>query len=176
MQSLASSLIDWIAQGLASLQPLDFAAIALAYMLIRLARRAGIWVYALVALPGTALHELAHFTIALVLGARPSFPGLIPHRTESVWQLGEVRFRPGHVRAMFVGLAPLLLAPLALWWTFAYAAHTAWPWRALHVWIVAAFLHACLPSKTDWRLALPALVAVAIAAGTALVGWYFWLK
>jgi hypothetical protein len=131
------------------------------------------WIYAVVALPGTVLHELAHFMIALILGARPTFPDLIPRRTERGWQLGEVRFRPGPVRTVFVALAPLLLAPLALWWACAYLARADWPWYVLHVWIVAALLHACLPSRTDWRLALPALVVVAIIALVALASWYF---
>ena len=106
------------------------------------ASHAGMWVYALVALPGTALHELAHFTLALLLGARPSFPSLIPQRTARGWRLGEVRFHAGRVRAMFIALAPLLLAPLALWWAAAWQGPGAWPWYALIVWIVAALLQA----------------------------------
>jgi len=135
------------------------------------------WVYTVVALPGTAVHELAHFTVALLLGARPSFPSLIPQRTARGWRLGEVRFHAGRVRAMFIALAPLLLAPLALWWAAAWLAPGAWPWYALHVWIVAALLQACWPSRTDWRVALPALaVLAAVAAVVAVVVVYFWIR
>lgn len=169
------ALLDSIGTSFAELRPLDAIAVAAALLLIRLSRYAGMWLFALAALPGTALHELAHWFVALVLGAQPTFPSLIPQRVGKVWRLGEVRFRPGHLRAMFVALAPLLLAPLAAWWTLALVAHTAWPWYALNVWIAGALLHACLPSRTDWRLAAPALVVLALAIA-ALGAWYYAAK
>ena len=151
---------------------IDFATIAVMLLLIRLARHAGMWIYALVALPGTALHEFSHFAVALVLGGAPSFPSLLPRRTEAgTWQLGHVQFRAGHLRAMFVGLAPLLLAPLAWWWATTFLVGAPWPIYALHAWIVAALVQAFWPSKTDWKLALPALAVLVPVA--ALAVWYF---
>ena len=150
--------------------PVDIAAIAGMFLLIRLARRAGMWIYALVALPGTALHELSHYVVALVLGGAPSFPSLLPTRTEKGWRLGQVAFRAGHVRAMFVGMAPLLLAPLAWWWAVTLLAPASGPLYALHAWVVAALLQACLPSKTDWKLALPALAVLVPLA--LLLAWF----
>jgi hypothetical protein len=152
---------------------IDFAAVALMLLLIRLSRHAGMWIYALVALPGTALHEFSHFAVALCLGGAPSFPSLLPVRTEAGWQLGHVRFRAGHVRAMFVGVAPLLLVPLAWWWATALLAHATWPLYAVHAWIVAALVQACWPSKTDWKLALPALMVV---IPLALAFAWYWLR
>ena len=152
------------------LTAVDVVAIALMLLLIRLSRRAGMWIYALVALPGTVLHEFSHFVVALCLGASPTFPSLVPTRADKGWRLGEVRFRPGYLRSMFVGMAPLLLAPLAWWWAVTLLAPAAWPLYALHAWIVAALLQACWPSKTDWKLALPALVVLVPLA--ALVAWY----
>ena len=152
---------------------IDFAAVAFMLLLVRLSRHAGMWIYALVALPGTALHELSHFFVALVLGGSPSFPSLLPTRTDAgTWQLGHVRFRAGHLRGMFVGLAPLLLAPLAWWWATALLAGSVWPLYALHAWIVAALLQACWPSKTDWKLALPALVVLVPLALALAWFWY----
>lgn len=174
MESFGESLLTRISHLSAALAPRDLLAILLALVLIRLARHAGMWIFAVVALPGTMLHELSHFTIALVLGAQPSFPSLIPTKVGRVWRLGEVRFQPGHLRAMFVALAPLLLAPLALWWTLALVAHAAWPWYALHVWIAAALLHACFPSRTDWRLAFPAIAVLAVLM-MLWVAYYFFV-
>ena len=148
----------------------DLAAIAGVLLLIRLARHAGMWIFALVALPGTALHELSHYLVALCLGGAPSFPSLVPTRTDKVWRLGEVRFRPGYLRSMFVGMAPVLLAPLAWWWATTLLAGAAWPLYALHAWIVAALVHACWPSKSDWKRARPALVVISPVA--ALAAWY----
>jgi hypothetical protein len=175
VESTGQSLLPWTSHLFASLTPGDLIAITLALLLIRLARYAGMWIFALVALPGTALHELSHFAVALVLGARPSFPSLLPTRIGRVWRLGEVRFQPGHLRAMFVALAPLLLAPFALWWALTFVAHTTWPWYALHVWIVAALLHACFPSTTDWRLAFPAIAVLSVLS-LLLAAYYFFVR
>ena len=166
-------LIDTLITVFGSLRPADLAAIAGMLLLIRLARHAGMWVYALVAVPGTAVHEFSHYLVALCLGGAPSFPSLLPRRTEKGWRLGEVQFRAGHVRAMFVGLAPLLLAPLAGWWAVALLAHATWPLYLLHAWVVAALLQACWPSWADWKLAFPAL-AVLVPLALALA-WY-WLR
>ena len=149
---------------------IDVAAVAFLLLLISLSRHAGMWVYALVALPGTALHEFSHFLVALVLGGQPTFPSLLPTKTGETWRLGEVRFRPGYLRSMFVGMAPLLLAPLAWWWAVSLLAPASWPLYALHAWVVAALVHACWPSKTDWKLALPALVVLVPLA--AVAAWY----
>jgi hypothetical protein len=157
--------------GDGSVTAIDFAAIACALLLIRLSRHAGMWIYALVALPGTALHEFSHYAVALCLGGSPSFPSLLPTRTEKGWRLGHVQFRAGHLRAMFVGMAPLLLAPLAWWWGTALLAHATWPLYLLHAWIVAALVQAFWPSPADWKLAFPAL-AVLVPIALALA-WYF---
>ena len=167
-------LIGILTTAFGHLRPADFAAIAGMLLLIRLARHAGMWVYALVAVPGTAVHEFSHYLVALCLGGTPSFPSLLPTRTEKGWRLGHVQFRAGHLRAMFVGLAPLLLAPLAVWWAVALLAHATWPLYLLHAWIVAALLQACWPSPTDWKLALPAL-AVVVPIALALA-WYFGIR
>ena len=152
------------------MRPLDLAAIAGMLLLIQFARHFGMWIYSLVALPGTALHEFSHYAVALCLGGRPEFPSLLPQRTERGWRLGHVRFRPGHLRAMFVGLAPLLLAPLAYWWAITLFVHAAMPLYLLHGWIVAALLQACFPSPADWKLALPALAV--LVPIVLLLAWF----
>jgi len=123
------------------------------------------WTYALIALPGTLAHELAHFVVAFVLGAQPSFPSIAPIRTEHGWRLGSVAFRVGYACALPIALAPLLLAPLALWWAGWFLHPASWPLYGLHVWIVAALLTASLPSATDFKLALPALGVVMVIVG-----------
>ena len=167
-------MIDALAPAFASLRPVDFAAIGGMLLLIRLARHAGMWLFALVSLPGTALHELSHYFVALVLGGKPGFPSLLPTLTEKGWRLGHVAFRAGHLRAMFVGLAPLLLAPLAGWWAVAWLAHATWPLYVVHAWVVAALLKACWPSPTDWKLAWPALAVLVPVA--LLLAWYLKLR
>jgi hypothetical protein len=135
------------------LRILDLAFLAGCMLLIHLSRR---WVllYALLAWPGTLLHELSHWLIAAVLGGRPTVPSIVPTRTERGWRLGSVGIR--HVRwfnALPIGSAPLLLAPLAI---AALVTSVRWPashwahWFALYVAAAAAL--ACLPSLADWKI------------------------
>jgi hypothetical protein len=173
--SLTATLREVIDQFLQALSPADAACVLVAIAIIALAKHAGMWIYALVALPGTFAHELAHFLVGLLLGARPSFPSLIPVRTERGWRLGAVSFRVGHLRALPIALAPLLLLPLACWWALALLHTATWPLYALHVWITAALLTASMPSRSDWKLALPALGVLLLVGVLAAAAWWYLL-
>ena len=138
--------------------------VIVALVLMRASHRLGMWPYAMLALPGTIAHEFAHYLVALVLGASPSFPTLLPQRTTHGWRLGSVTFRAGFVRALPIALAPIVLLPLAIWWMATFMAPaTGWA-HYLHAWIVAALVSASLPSSADFKLALPALGVLAVAA------------
>jgi hypothetical protein len=156
------SLIDWIDHLARALSALDLACILGALLIIHVSRYAGMWIYALVGLPGTLAHELAHFVVAFVLGARPTLPNVIPKRTDRGWLLGSVPFRAGYARRLPIALAPLVLAPLALWWAGTFLHAASLPMYCMHVWIVAALVTASLPSTADLKLALPALVVVGV--------------
>ena len=171
MDVIWSALSGRIEHLLLAVSLVDVACVVATMLLIRLCRHAGMWMYALIALPGTLAHELAHFIVAFILGARPSFPSLVPVRTQGGWRLGSVAFRVGHLRALPIALAPLVLLPLALWWA-AWLLHPAsWPLYGLHVWIVAALLTASLPSPTDLKLALPALSVLVVIAAIVAIVW-----
>ena len=171
MEAMSASLSSWVDHRLLAISVVDVFCIFGAMLVISGSRHAGMWMYALVALPGTLAHELAHFVVALVLGARPSFPSLVPIRTERGWRLGSVTFRAGRLRAVPIALAPFVLLPLALWWAGSFLQSTSRPLYFLHVWVVAALITASLPSKTDFKLALPALI---VAAVIALIVWMIW--
>jgi len=172
MQSFPiASLGAWLQDLVLALSLVDVLCVLGAMLIIYLSRYAGMWIYALTALPGTLAHELAHFVVAFVLGARPAFPSLLPVRTQRGWQLGSVQFRVGQARALPIAMAPLLLAPLALWWASALLHPALSPLYFLHVWIVAALVTASLPSTTDFKLALPALSVIALLAVIAAVAW-----
>lgn len=162
-------LLDWSVAQLEVLSPADWGLVLGAFVLIRASSLLGMWPYALIALPGTLAHELAHFLAALTLAAKPSFPSLIPKRGEYGWRLGSVGFRAGIVRSVPIALAPLALFPLALAYGVMFLAPAGWPLVCLHAWIMAALLSACLPSRADFRIAIPALLLLAATAATA---WY----
>src|SRR3569623_412434 len=73
------------------------------------------WGLALLALPGTFAHELAHLLVGVGVNARPVQFSLWPQRRGAGWTLGSVSFRNlGVFNADFVAYATVLL--LALGW------------------------------------------------------------
>lgn len=149
------------AQALSSVPVHAFAVVLVMALLQRVARRLGLWPYALFALPGTLAHELSHWLVAWVLRARPQGLDLVPRRTATGWQLGSVAFQAPWWRAGPIALAPLLLAPAALGWLLAFTARAEGVWLLVHGWITATLLQACLPSRTDLRIAWPFLALLA---------------
>lgn len=163
--SLISSLQDLILV----LSPSDVLCVLAGMAILYVCRRAGMWIYALTALPGTLAHELAHFIVAFVLGAQPRFPSLIPERMPGGWRLGSVAFRAGRLRALPIAMAPLVLAPFGVWWAAVLMHPTPLPWYFLHAWIAAALLTASLPSKMDFKLAWPGFAVLAMLLLIAVV-------
>lgn len=141
--------------------PLQVWLAVLAVLALRgLVARLGMWPYAVFALPGTLAHELAHWLVAKLLFARPRFPDLVPSRTAHGWRLGSVTFSAPWWRAAPIAVAPVVLMPVALLWIVGPASGAAGGWLAVHAWIAGTLLGASLPSRADWRLAMPAIALI----------------
>lgn len=71
--------------------------------------------------PGTLLHEIAHFTMAIVLLLRVKEIQIFPKITEdNTLKLGHVLFeKRGAIRGVLVGIAPFFLG-IAFFWSLAY--------------------------------------------------------
>lgn len=110
-----------------------------------------LWLYALVTVPGTALHELAHYTAALFTEGHPSGFSLIPQGGS----LGRVYVRPNWYNAALIGLAPLLLAPLTFL-LMALAARAKLIGMVALSYVAACSWAACIPSSADLRIAASA--------------------
>lgn len=129
-------------------------------------------------LAGTICHELAHFCVGWLTGARPASFSVIPRRVGGGWELGSVRLM--HVRwynAAPAALAPFLVALLPFLvaaWRTRGGWHFQWVDVLLAFAIAPQFL-ACWPSAVDWKIALRSwpFVVVAGALWWALVrsGW-----
>lgn len=132
------------------------------YLLLQAARSSA-WRLALLALPGTLAHELAHFVVGLFLLAQPTRFSVWPKRTGNRLTLGAVTFRNINLlNGMFVALAPLLLLPLA-WFCLRYFAIPYWNQNIFGGWLlcsylIAATLLAALPSLPDIKLGAPSLM------------------
>ena len=132
-----------------------------------IAPRMGMWAFSLFSLPGTVAHELSHWLAAFVLGARPSFPRLIPKREGGSWTLGSVKVSPDIVTRIPITLAPVALLPLGIWYAVAHS-EAQGVWYLAHIWVASTVLYASLPSRQDWLVALPAIIFV-VAAYLALL-------
>lgn len=139
--------------------------------------------YAVLLLPGVALHELSHALTALILGVKIGRINILPHRVGNRIRLGFVPVQETDiVRASLIGAAPLLfggLAVVAMGYSVfgtpdVIAALSAGDWlaalRGLYtaleapdVWIWAYLVFAVgntmIPSKSDTH-AWPALVGI----------------
>lgn len=126
---------------------------------------------------GTLCHELAHFSVGLLLGAEPTGFSIVPRRQGRTWELGSVTF--ANLRwwnAAPAALAPflVLLVPLAVaWW------RTRGDWRfgpgdLLLTLLLAPQFLSFWPSPVDWRLALRSWpwAVVGVLAGIALYCWH----
>ncbi|AEA65727.1 hypothetical protein KDW40_19205 [Burkholderia cenocepacia] len=149
----ATGVLDPIATRGAAL---SLAVVAAWWIMMRWLRSTGYGI-AVIALPGTALHELAHFLAGFFLRARPVSLSLFPRREGGTWVLGSVGFeRLTLFNACFVAFAPLALV-IAAWWIF-----MAWVQPALlsgeylswfvGTYVCACALFSCLPSWTDIRV------------------------
>jgi len=109
------------------------AAMAGMLWLLNQARRS-FWLVSLLALPGTFCHELCHWLVGTALNGQPLRFTVLPRREGRGYVLGSVAL--GNLRwynAFFIGLAPLLLLPLAyglFLWRLGRAPNSAGPRRA----------------------------------------------
>jgi hypothetical protein len=146
-------------------------------VLLRLSRQLGV-LFLLVTFPVTLTHELMHFVLAVLTGGQPSGFRIFPRRSARGYVLGSVTCN--NVRwynGLFIGLAPLLLLPLAfvvlVWRVHAQPAATlneaAWALA------IAGLAAASLPSSQDLRVALASSwLLLALLAGVAVLaigGW-----
>lgn len=77
-----------------------------------------IFFVALVYFPGTVIHEISHYLVALLLGMQPSEIRLIPHIEGKNIKLGHVLYEKGrndYIRSVLVGIAPFFGGIFSLW-------------------------------------------------------------
>lgn len=118
-------------------------------------------------LAGTICHELAHFVVGLLTGARPAAFTIIPRRVGHGWELGSVQL----TRVRWYNAAPSALAPflvallpfLVATWRTRSGLHFTWLDLALAFAVAPQFL-ACWPSRVDWQISLRSWPYLLIAA------------
>jgi hypothetical protein len=143
------------------------------YALLR-GLRNSMWRIALLSLPGTIAHELAHFVVGMLLLAKPRGVSIWPKAHGDAWRLGSVSFgNIGLLNGAFVALAPLLLLPIA-WLCVVHVLLPLWNDSQWGLWLLAGYLaatalFAALPSFQDIKLGARSLLLYA-----ALGGFLWW--
>lgn len=139
------------------------------YVLLR-GVRTSMWRVALLALPGTFAHELAHLVVGFLLRAKPHGFSVWPRAHGHAWMLGAVAFRNvGLLNGAWVALAPLLLLPVA-WLSLIHVLAPLWIKGRWEWWLPAGYLtatalFAALPSIQDIRLGWRSLLLYAAMGG-----------
>ena len=144
-----------------------YAGVVMACVLVLYFLRNHIVLFSVAAFPGTLLHEFLHFIAGLMTFGRPTGFSVIPRRVARGYALGSVRFtRVRWYNAWFIGLAPLLLLPLALFLL-------VWRVQGLHGFVVvellwayllATLIYASLPSWPDIKIAASSFWLLLFAA------------
>lgn len=137
------------------------------------------WLCALLALPGTLCHEACHWVVGALLKGRPTHFTVLPRREGRGFVLGSVGF--GNLRwynAFFIGLAPLLLLPLAygiFLWRLGGNPELGWPEAAV-MFLLANLLFGSLPSWQDLRIAARSPIGWLLLSGLLVWGWLRFVK
>jgi hypothetical protein len=127
-------------------------------------------------LPGTFLHELSHYIVGLVLGAKPVNFSLIPNKKQG--SAGHVGFQNiNFFNAVPVALAPVFGGGLALFWMY----HNFWlnisdfslVYQALGVYLSFAFFKTMLPSSTDIGIAFSYPLGLVLWGGCLYLSYPF---
>ncbi len=152
-----------------------FVILVFAVMLIHLRHRAyrNIYLAALVNIPGTLLHELAHLIVGWLGGARPVGFTVWPRAAGfGTYVLGSVTFeRLGSWNTVPSALAPLLLLVVAYHLEDAFAGipGVSWPGFAGYVLLQTILIENAIPSRQDLRLAWRARKGLALYGAVAAV-------
>ncbi len=134
----------------------------------RMGRGSAVWAF--LQLPSTAMHELCHYFVALLLRSRPSSIDLVPRRADGGWTLGSVTFHPHWATASFVALAPALLFGGA--WALVPAEALPMAQQVIRGMTFSWCLMGGLPSRTDWEIALKRPFGLAVGLTVAWLWLY----
>ena len=136
------------------------------------------WAMALLFLPGTLVHELAHLIVARLLLVRAGKLSLFPQKIDSGRvKMGSVQFPPTDpVRRFLIGIAPvyvgigLILA--ILWWAETNQVWQSWIWLTVIGYVIFQLANSMFASSKDMEGALGLFIFLALLAG--LLYWSGW--
>lgn len=131
--------------------------------------------YTALAVPGTFLHEAAHYGFALLLQGNPGTFSILPSFSGGEMEsMGHITFTPNWWNAATVCMAPLLVLPASIW-LMLVGARLPILLNIVCVYTAACGFYSCIPSSADWNIAisepLSFLVAIPILLGSLWILW-----
>jgi len=135
--------------------------------------RPGLWLYSLIMLPGTVLHELSHWIVAELVQVRTGKIQILPdEQLDKDGRLGSVETaKAGPFRSFLIGVAPFVVGLLTLS-LLGYFLQTGWgvyPWgyNALMVYGLIVVGSSMILSPSDRRY-LPIVLGLFLVIALAL--------
>ena len=83
--------------------------------------------------------------------------------------LGHVLFVPNWYNVAAVSLAPLILAPMSMWFVWSSSTAPTWKLRMLWLYLSSCAWLACLPSSKDWSNAVDGLSSLVLLAAVLIM-------
>lgn len=135
-----------------------------------------IFSYAFFALPGTLLHESAHYLVSLLLFGKPKTFSIFPKKGETGYILGSVQSQ--NIRwynAFFISFAPLMLfgVAYALYKNYFLYIDYSFANFLLYIYLLVVLIESAIPSWQDIRVGLGSIGSLIYIAIIAAVVLYF---
>lgn len=132
------------------------------------------FLYIVLTVPGTFLHELAHYGFAVLMNGFPSDFTILPrYENGELTSLGSVQFSVTSYNAATVALAPILLFPFSVWLILFSDRFSTIPALSL-IYFAACGFNSCEPSPPDWAVAVSEPMSFVIAVPILLLSSLFW--
>lgn len=134
---------------------------------------------ALVNLPGTILHELAHFIVGLLMNAQPVRFSIFPKKVGTYYVTGNVDFRNMKFYNAFpVSMAPLLMLPFGYycncyffdWFSLSLGNYL------LYIFLMSVIIENSVPSPQDFRQGFRYISGVAVYITIIVLVLFFYFS
>lgn len=139
-------------------------------------------IIALIYFPGTVIHELSHFLMAILLLLPVHKLSLLPQRNGDSVRLGYVLYEKKDIfRGMIVGVAPVLVGILFLWWFYTidfFSVEFGWAplLKGYLIFILSSTMFSSKQDLVDIGYLMPILLLVGMIGYLFNIEFLFFLK
>ncbi len=135
------------------------------------------WIFSLITLPATFMHELMHFIVSLFTLGKPSKLSVFPKKTDYGYTLGYVlSTNMRWYNGFFIAMAPFLLLPIAI----VFYQHSVLNENVLYllilkIYILASMIEGSIPSMQDFKVAIERPIGIVMILGLLNINYSFFI-